>query len=345
MKPPGPICPNTPYIIKCPVTLYSGRQIKVVRNMNVSSKSSSYLSIEIGGTKLQLIVFSEDAGILKRLRYDIDKEQGAAGIRAQIQDGVEQIKNDFTIVKTGVGFGGPVDRHSGVIGISHQVSGWSGFPLATWLTELTASPVRIENDANVAALGEATYGAGRGYETVFYMTIGSGVGGGLVQHGKLYHGRQQGESEIGHLRLNESGATVESLCAGWAVDAQIREAAAANPESIIASLLGDTKKGGEARYLLPALEKGCPVASQILENLVSRLSLGLSHVVHLFNPDVIILGGGVSLIGEPLREGVEKKLPSFVLKALQPVPKIAIAGLAEDVVPMGALALNLLKQD
>ena len=313
--------------------------------MNVSSTSSSYLSIEIGGTKLQLIVFSKDAEVLKRLRYNIDKEQGASGIRAQIKEGVEQIKTEFTIVETGVGFGGPVDRHSGVIGISHQVSGWSGFPLATWLAELTASPVRIENDANVAALGEAVYGAGRGHDTVFYMTIGSGVGGGLVQHGKLYHGRKQGESEIGHLRLNESGATVESLCAGWAVDAQIREAAAASPESIIAALLVDTKTGGEARYLLPALEKECSVAAHILENLVSRLSLGLSHVVHLFNPDAVILGGGVSLIGEPLRVGIENKLPSFVMKALHPVPKIAIAALAEDVVPMGALALNLLKQD
>jgi len=313
--------------------------------MNFSSTNSSYLSIEIGGTKLQLIVFSKDAEVLKRLRYDIDKEQGAAGIRALIKEGVEQIKTEFTIVETGVGFGGPLDRHSGVIGISHQVSGWSGFPLATWLAELTASPVRIENDANVAALGEAVYGAGRDHDTVFYMTIGSGVGGGLVQHGKLYHGRKQGESEIGHLRLNESGATVESLCAGWAVDAQIREAAAANPESIIADLLVDTKTGGEARYLLPALEKECSVAAHILENLVSRLSLGLSHVVHLFNPDVVILGGGVSLIGEPLRVGIENKLPSFVMKALHPVPKIAIAALAEDVVPMGALALNLLKQD
>lgn len=309
--------------------------------MDLSSKKNSYLSVEIGGTKLQLIVYTKGGEVLKRWRYNVIKELGAAGIQEQIRQGIEEIRNEFVIIGTGVGFGGPVDRHSGVIGVSHQIGGWSGFPLAAWLEDLTASRVQIENDANVAALGEATYGAGRNYDTVFYMTIGSGVGGGLVQNGTLYHGRSQGESEIGHLRLTENGTTLESLCAGWAVDSQIREAAAHHPDSIISRLTVDEKGGGEARFLASALTQGCEVAAEILQNLVARLSLGLSHVVHLFNPDIIILGGGISLIGEPLRFGVEQKLPDFVMKALQPIPGIALAALGEDVVPMGALALSI----
>jgi glucokinase len=300
-----------------------------------------YLSVEIGGTKLQLIVYTQSGEVQKRLRYHIDRDKGAAGIREQIKGGVIEIRQAYQIVKTGVGFGGPVDRHSGVIGISHQIGGWSGFALADWLSELTGSLVCVENDANVAALGEAVFGVGRDYHTVFYMTIGSGIGGGLVQNKQLYHGRPQGESEIGHLRLNEQGATLENLCAGWALDEQIRQAAAVNPESVLARLLTSEIKGGEARFLVPALNENCDVAAQLLDSLSGRLALGLSHVVHLFNPEILILGGGVSLIGEPLRSSIEKKLPGYVMKALHPIPAVAIAALAEDVVPMGALALNL----
>jgi len=313
--------------------------------MDFNKKRNSYLSIEIGGTKLQLIIYSAEAETLKRWRYNIDKEKGANGILSQIEECITEISREFEIIETGVGFGGPVDRHTGIIGMSHQISGWSEFALADWLKIRTKSPVRLENDANTAALGEAAYGAGQNYRTVFYVTIGSGIGGGLVQDGRLYHGRHQGETEIGHLRMDVNGTTLEDLCAGWAIDSQIRQAIITNPESVLAKILTDQKTGGEARFLVSALDQDCLVAAQLLENLVTRLSLGLSHVVHLFNPDILILGGGVSLIGEPLRKGIEKKLHSFVMHAMHPLPEIAIAGLGEDVVPMGALAMTLLKKD
>jgi glucokinase len=309
--------------------------------MDSITKTNAYLAIEIGGTKLQLILFTANAEIIKRWRYEIVKENGAAGIRQQIEDTIATLQEEYTIVKTGVGFGGPVNNLTGVIEASHQITGWSGFAMSDWLMGLTGSAVVVENDANTAALGEATFGAGRGKRTVFYMTIGSGVGGGLVQDGKLYHGRQQGESEVGHLILDAEGNTVESMCAGWAVDRKIREAVVLYPESILASLLKGQPSGGEAKYISKAVDLHCTVASKILDDLVGQLALGLSHVVHLFNPDIIILGGGVSLIGDRLRDGIQKRLPGYVLKALQPVPKIALAGLGEDVVPMGALALVL----
>lgn len=312
--------------------------------MDLINKADALLSIEIGGTKLQLIAYSVRAKPLKRWRYNIDKDKGAIGIREQIETCLNEAKQEFIILETGIGFGGPVDSFTGIIGISHQIEGWSGFPLTAWVSGKTQTPCYIENDANTAALGEAAYGAGRGYRTVFYVTIGSGIGGGLVQDGKLYHGRQQGESEIGHLRMGMDGSTLESLCAGWAIDSQMREAANKNPDSTLASLL-PTEEGGETRYLLAALTQECGVANEILETLVTRLSFGLSHVVHLFNPDVLILGGGVSLIGEPLRKGIENELPRFVMQALHPIPKVAIAELGEDVVPMGALAMTLFKKN
>jgi glucokinase len=311
--------------------------------MNFSSKKKSYLSVEIGGTKLQLIIFSPEAEILGRWRFRIDKEKGASGIQHQIETCVRDIRKGYDIMETGVGFGGPVNPQTGIIGISHQISGWSGFGLSAWLSAITDSQVHIENDANVAALGEAVYGAGKDLRTVFYMTIGSGIGGGLVQNGQLYHGRAEGETEIGHLCMDVNGTTLEDECAGWAIDARVREAAGKSPESILATLVASNKPGAEAQYLSPAFRNGCQVAGDILENVVKQLSWGLSHVVHLFNPDVLILGGGISLIGTPLLNGIRDQLPGFVMGALKPIPKVELAALGEDVVPMGALALIISK--
>src|SRR5262249_30550333 len=143
----------------------------------------------------------------------------------------------------GVGFGGPVNWKTGRICRSHQIEGWSEFDLAGWLRQLASVPVFVDNDANVAALGEARHGAGLGFDPVFYVTLGSGVGGGLVVNGKIYHGSVPGEAEIGHIRLERNGTTVESRCSGWAVDARIRELVKKEPVSLLAKKLGNNARG------------------------------------------------------------------------------------------------------
>src|SRR5881409_3832894 len=203
---------------------------------------------------------------------------------------------------------------------------------------LTRTSVFVDNDANVGALGEATLGAGSEFNPVFYVTLGSGVGGGLVVDGQIYHGARPGEAEIGHVRLDRKGTIVESRCSGWAVDARIRELKTADPASLLAKLVGDSA-GGEARYLVAALRQGDGAARRILTETAEDLAFGLSHVVHLFHPEVIILGGGLSLAGEPLRAAVESALGVFTMAAFAPGPQIRLAALGEDAVPIGALEL------
>jgi glucokinase len=198
--------------------------------------------------------------------------------------------------------------------------------------------VRVDNDANVAALGEAKQGAGAGFNPVFYVTLGSGVGGGLIVDGKIYHGATPGEAEIGHVRLDRGRATVESRCSGWAVDARIRELKSTNPKSSLVSRLPETK-GGEARFLYESIKGGDAPARRILSEVAADLAFGLSHVVHLFHPQIIILGGGLSKVGEPLTSAVTDILPDFVMDAFRPGPQIALARLGEDAVPVGALEL------
>jgi glucokinase len=298
----------------------------------------SVLGIEIGGTKLQIVGGMSDGTIHHRRRFDVDPKAGADGIRTAIQQAVPELLKAFPAQAIGVGFGGPVDRTKGSIACSHQIQGWSGFPMKQWLEGLFGVTAIVDNDANVAALGEALLGAGRGTNPVFYVTLGSGVGGGLISGGQIYHGKTPGESEIGHLRLDPSGVLVEHRCSGWAVDLRIREAAHRHPQSLLSRAVSGCQ-GGEARHLKAALDSGDELAQSLLADVCQDLAFALSHVTHLVHPETIVLGGGLSLVGEWLRSGVAHRLPAFLMEVFQPGPRIVLASLAEDAVPVGALLL------
>lgn len=298
------------------------------------------LGIEIGGTKLQIVQGDGAGRIQRRWRATVDRARGGPGILDQLGAGIGELMTGEKISGIAVGFGGPVDHARGRISTSHQIEGWDDFPLAEWLREQTGVPAVLENDANTAALGEALCGAGAASaaDPLFYVTLGSGVGGGLVAGGRVYHGSPPGEAEFGHLRLDRDGTTVESRCSGWSVDARIRQLRDTEPTSLLARSL-PTTPGGEAKLLGPALDAGDPAAGRVVREVAADLALALSHVVHLFHPRMIVLGGGLSLIGESLRTAVAAHLPLHVMEAFAPGPDVRLAALGEDAVPVGALCL------
>ncbi len=300
--------------------------------------SAEFLGIEIGGTKLQLVVGNKAAQVIERRKLVVNPGKGADGIRQQIEQELPTLLGRHSVKAGAVGFGGPVDWRMGRIARSHQIEGWSDFDLAGWLRSVTGVPIVVENDANTAALGEARHGAGAGFNPAFYVTLGSGVGGGLVVDGQIYHGAKPGEAEIGHVRLDRRGAIVEARCSGWAVDTRIRKLKKNKPTGPLAKMCAQVNRA-EAKFLAAALEQGDPDARLILNETAKDLAFGLSHVVHLCHPEVIILGGGLSGVGEPLRRAVEEALPQFMMEVFLPGPRIAMAQLGEDAVPVGALEL------
>ena len=182
------------------------------------------LGIEIGGTKLQLGVGPGDGTLIAEpLRLSVDRDKGAAGIREQIAALGRELVARYGVSSVGVGFGGPVDAATGRTIKSHQITGWDDFPLVEWCRQtLGVARCTLGNDADLAALAEARYGAGRGRDPVFYVTVGTGIGGGFVRGGKLYAGHGPAAAEIGHLRpgldaLN-SHDTVESIASGLAIE-------------------------------------------------------------------------------------------------------------------------------
>jgi glucokinase len=296
------------------------------------------LAIEIGGTKLQICTGDDTGHIHQRHRFPVDPSEGGVGIRRQLESALKNLLGEVSPAAIGVGFGGPVDWRRGTICCSHQVEGWAGFELGDWMRERGGRPVAVENDTNSGALGEARRGAGRGFNPVFYFNMGSGVGGGLAVGGHIYHGAKPGEAEFGHLRLDRTGTTVESRCSGWAVDQKIRGLIKARPECALARLVGQNP-GAEARHLSAALRQGDRDARQILDETAADLGFALSHAVHLFHPETIVMGGGLALVGEPLRAAVEEALRAHVMEVFRPAPPIRLAELKEDAVPVGALLL------
>jgi glucokinase len=296
-----------------------------------------YLGIEIGGTKFQAVIGDSNSKIIDRYRADVDRDLGGAGIRKEIRKAISYL-NKYKPVSIGLGFGGPIDFEKGKICTSHQIDGWNNFPISRWLKKMTGLPIQVDNDANIAALAEALKGSGKNNERVFFVTLGSGMGGGMILNGQIFHGEKPGESEIGMIPFDRKGNLMESQCCGWSVDSKIRKYTKSNPKSPLTKLTKGMN-GGEARYITSAINKGDKGAIKILDETADNIAFSLSYIVLLFHPRIIIIGGGLSLIGEPLFKRINVSLQKYVVPAFHPVPEVKIAKLGEDVVCIGALLL------
>jgi glucokinase len=306
-----------------------------------------YLGIEIGGTKLQIGLGPGDGSLLARWRGVVNPAAGSAGIQQQIRQALPELlaASGFSqklLRGVGVGFGGPTDDATQSVIKSHHIAGWDGFPLAEWVSRLVGVPAVICNDADVAGLAEALYGAGRGVSPIFYITVGSGIGGGLIIDGQIYRGVGRGAGEVGHLRpvypRRAPGPILEFWASGWGIGQRAQAAADDGADvTAIRSAGGGTITG---KAVADAARHGDPTARQILDDAVQALAEGICSVIKLLCPRRVIIGGGVSLIGEelffaPLRRYVAER--GFA--AFAGLTEIVPAALGEEVVVHGAIAL------
>lgn len=294
-----------------------------------------YLGIEIGGTKLQVGLGDGLGQVTHHHRVTAEPLAGASGIRSQIVTACQHLFQQADISASsikgcGLGFGGPVDDRTQQTITSHQVSGWDSFPLSNWAYETLGIPSVIGNDADVAGLAEATCGAGQGCNPVFYMNIGSGIGGALILDGKIHRGTGLGAGEIGHLWIDYDVQTWQPRSDKWS----ILEHRASGWALQKASGLPDVPA------LLKAVQDGDAAAMQVWIHARRRLAVALSHVIALICPQRIVLGGGVSLApAELFLEPLRQEVAQIVFKPFANCYDIQVAGLGEMVVVQGALAL------
>lgn len=315
-----------------------------------------FLGVEIGGTKLQVGLGHGDGRLLFLDRQHVVPAKGASGIRKQVTQSVESLLKTSSlpieqISAIGIGFGGPIDVRTGIVRTSHQIDGWSDFPLVDWVrNQLGIGCVALENDADAAGLGEARFGAGAGESPVLYVTVGSGIGGGLILDGSIYRGMGLGATEIGHLcvgdlsREQDIPTTIEQVASGWAIAEAAslcveKEFRHGWPTTLLMELSGGDPSRLSAATVAEAARRGDPDACRILIDATRALATGLAHAITLLGPRRIILGGGVSMIGEeqwfePIRREVQRRVFSEFVGTYDIVP----AALGEAVVVHGALA-------
>ncbi|HEY1191280.1 MAG TPA: ROK family protein [Gemmata sp.] len=299
-----------------------------------------FLGIEIGGTKLQLGLGRGDGHIPALWRGTVNPAEGGEGIRKQIVGAVPELlakaNADRGALKgVGIGFGGPTDDKSNTVIKSHQIEGWDGFPLADWVGELVGAPAVLCNDADVAGLAEALFGAGKGLSPIFYITVGTGVGGGLIIDGQIYRGVGHGAAEIGHYVhiWNDDGplrfVTTEDMASGRGIEKRAaRYLNLPSTVTVTTEVVARLARDGNA------------AARQILSDATESLAIAIAQMIALLCPARVVIGGGVSLIGEdlffaPLRAEVAvRTFPPFA-----GLTDIVPAALGEEVVIHGALAL------
>ncbi len=341
-----------------------------------------FLGIEIGGTKLQFGVGAGDGSPPVALdRHQVDPAAGAVGILSRIESATAALLQRHRIERVGIGFGGPVDSLAGRIIRSHQIEGWHDFPLVDWFQRTFGVEAVLGNDCDSAGLAEARFGAGRGRRVVFYVTIGSGIGGGFIVDGQVYRGHGIAAAEIGHLRpglhADRPDMTVESLASGWGIAAAAQSRLAdpiyhpfsslrehdvsARPdelrqrfeeeEQVAEEFATDllNRAGGKldqvtGKVVAQAAGDGNQLALDVLNHACQVLGWAIAQIITLLSPDVVVVGGGVSQIGEsllfaPLRTEVERYVFPPLLRSYEIVP----SQLGEDVVVQGALALAAAK--
>jgi glucokinase len=323
---------------------------------NTTDSAVVVAGIDIGATKQSLVLARPDGTFVHRDRRAsppaADRATLFAGIAQMLAGALAQAAaQGLRVAAVGVGFGGPVDAHTGTVQTSHHVPGWSGFPLQPALAAHSGLPVVVDNDARAGALGEFRFGAGRGHRNMVYVNIGTGVGGGLVLDGRLYRGPTTTAGEIGHLRILPDGppcpcggqGCLEALAAGPAIARRARTAVAADPTAgaALRQAAGGDPAAVSSRHVFAVAAQGDTLAQRLVAETASYLALATTSLVNLLNPTAVVFGGGVAEVGEALLMPIRDRVLRWALPAPARVVSILPAALGYDAGVAGAAALAL----
>ena len=308
-------------------------------------------AVDIGGTKIALGLSDlEGRPALPFQRFPTRVERGPHRIVEQALDELEKMVGEAgaRVAAVGVGCGGPLSRRRGLILSPANLPGWDEFPIVELIRGRLGVPVLLDNDANAAALAEHEYGAGRGAENMIYMTISTGIGGGLIVGGRLIHGVGDAAGEVGHMIVEPGGVPcgcgsrgcLETICSGTSIARRAAERLADGTRS--SSLLegGGGLKDITAKAVAEAARAGDAVASEVWDEMIEYLALGVGNVIAAFAPEAVVLGGGVSTAGEQLLEPLRRRVNESVKIAPVEEVRIVQAALGGDSGVYGALILG-----
>ncbi|AXC12701.1 transcriptional repressor/ROK family [Acidisarcina polymorpha] len=314
-----------------------------------------FAGVDIGGTKTAVVLSFEPPRTVARLSFPTRPEQGpnmAVGkIIASLREALaSQSITMAQVAAIGVSCGGPLDPARGIIQCPPNLSTWKNVPICALLEEEFRVPCFLENDANAGALAEARFGAGRGSENLIFLTMGTGLGAGLILNGQLYRGASNAAGEIGHVRLTEDGpvgfgkaGTVEGWASGGGM-AQVAQmflnaAVIRGESSLLLDTSGQSPANVTALDVAEALRAGDSVAQAIVRATGERLGEAMAILVDLLNPECIVIGGLATRFGEVLLGPARDVVSREALRSSAAKCRIVSAGLGEQIGDVASLCV------
>jgi len=310
------------------------------------------IGVDLGGTQIRAMLVDNRGQEIRRAYMLTRANEGLEAVIERIRETVRQAGGDVDwreVGCIGVGAPGPLDPWRGVVLEAPNLPGWIDVPLKALLEDAFQVPVRVGNDANVAALGEHRFGAGQGVDDLIYVTVSTGIGGGIISQGQLIVGAHGLGGEVGHITVEVGGppcscgntGCVEILASGPAIAreavARIRMGAA----TLIVDLVGGDLGRVTAETVTQAASQGDRLGREIVQRAGFYIGVAFVSLIHIFNPRLFLLGGGVSRAGELLFEPIRTTVRERAMLPFQQDLRIEPAGLGQDAGMWGAVALAL----
>lgn len=310
-------------------------------------KVESYVvGIDLGGTKIAAALFDSNGNLLNREQMETAGARTAEEVVQRMTGMIRSVSEGKPLSGVGLASPGAVNSRDGIVINGTNLPQWDNVPLKKWMEASLGVEVQVVNDANAAAWGEYVRGAGKGADNMVYVTFSTGIGAGIVMDGKLLLGTHSFAGELGHNIIDPNGSVCSCGRYGcWEVFASgtaIRDTALRLMESrpsLITELAHVNGDKVASQHVFQAMKLNDPVAVEVIDRTIYYMALGLANAVHTFNPDRIVIGGGVSKAGDLLFPALLKKTEELVMAPYRGTYNIVSAGLKDDVGLIGAAAL------
>ena len=313
------------------------------------------IGVDLGGTNLRIAAVAPDGTFLERIHLDTEVKEGRERVVADMCDAVAEIEQRLAgaqMVGIGIGVPGIINLANGMIRQSPNLPGWSGFPVRDDIERRLRTPVILENDANAAALGEKWVGAGREVSGLCMLTVGTGIGGGLILNGRIWHGMDGMAGELGHMTIDPNGALcgcgnlgcIEAYAAAGAIT---RMATAAIRVGRSPGLAREAEELGEltAEIVYIKAKQGDIVAHEIFEMVGRSLGVGLANLINIFNLPLYVVGGGVARGWDAFAPSMMAEVSKRSLVARSTPTRIVPSALGAEAGLLGAAYLPLMQKE
>jgi len=281
-----------------------------------------YVGVDVGGTKVAAGLVDVDGRILSNIRVPmVSRSSAEAGLNAVLSAIAQATTGSDAIAGIGICSPGPLDPFAGVVLNPPNLPCWRNFALAESVQKVYPVPVKVDNDANAAALAEARWGAARECKNVFYATIGTGIGTGIVFDEKIFHGRTGAAGEGGHNSVDYRGpicacgkpGCIEVLASGNAIARRARERIATGTSSTMLELAGGNVDAIRGETVGKAFLAGDPFAKELILETIEMLAVWFANMIDLLDPEVIVIGGGAATLYQPFYDQLRERIPQLAV--------------------------------